>query len=215
MQRWVWDMRYAPPAGFPRSFPISAIYRNTPSQPLGPRALPGEYTVKLTVGGKTYAQPLIIKMDPRVTTPPEGIAKMNEISLRSYEGISKVRAAQAEIRQLREQLKAAKEKAGQSPVAETIAALDQKAAAMEGAPGGFGPRGGGGTGLARLAGDLLTVMNLVEGADAMPTSQAVAASEQLQKSLSETLSRWGEIKDKDVKSLNAQLRQANLPAIGN
>jgi hypothetical protein len=27
--------------------------------------LPGTYTVKLTVGGKSYTQPLIVKMDPR------------------------------------------------------------------------------------------------------------------------------------------------------
>jgi len=215
MQRFVWDLHYPAPEGFPRSFPISAIYRNTPSQPLGPRALPGNYTVKLTVNGKSYSQPLTLKLDPRVTTPPEGIARMHEISLRSYEGIAKLRAAQAEIRQLREQLKSAKEKAGQGAVADAVAALEQKIAAIEGAPGGFGPRGGGGAGLARLGGDLLAVMNLVEGADATPTSQAVAASEQLQKTLTELLSRWNEVKDKDVKSLNEQLRGANLPAIGN
>jgi photosystem II stability/assembly factor-like uncharacterized protein len=215
MQRWVWDLHYAPPEGFPRSYPISAIYRNTPSQPLGTRALPGEYTVKLTAGGKSYTQPLTLKMDPRVTTPPEGIAKMFEISLRSYEGIASARAAQAEIRQLRERLKTAKERAGPGAVADAIAALEQKIAAIEGAPGGFGPRGGGGTGLARLAGDLLSVMNLVEGADATPTSQAVAASEQLQKTLGELLSRWSEIRNNEVKSVNEKLRQANLPAVGN
>jgi hypothetical protein len=27
--------------------------------------LPGIYTVKLTVGGKSYTQPLKVKMDPR------------------------------------------------------------------------------------------------------------------------------------------------------
>jgi photosystem II stability/assembly factor-like uncharacterized protein len=215
MQRWVWDLHYPPPEGFPRSFPISAIYRNTPSQPLGPRALPGEYTVKLTVNGKSYSQPLTLKLDPRVTTPPESIAKMFEISMRSYEGIAKLRAAQAEIRRLREQLKSAKERAGQGTVADAIAALDQKAAELEGAPGGFGPRGGGGTGLAILSGDLLTLMNLVEGADATPTSQAMAASEQVQKTLTELLSRWSEIKDSEVKSVNDKLRGANLPVIGN
>jgi hypothetical protein len=152
-------------------------------------------------------------MDPRVTTPSAGIAKMFEVSIRSYEGIAKTRAAQAEIRKLRDQLKALKEKAGQGATAEAIAALDQKVAGVEGVAGGPGPRGGGGSGLARLASDLLSVMNLVEGADATPTTQAVAASEALQKSLGEALSRWGEIKDKDVKSINEQLRQAGLPAI--
>jgi photosystem II stability/assembly factor-like uncharacterized protein len=213
MQRWVWNLRYPPPEGFPRTFPISAIYRDTPSQPEGPLASPGEYTVRLTVNGKSHTQPLTLKMDPRVKTPPAGIAKMFEISIRCYEGIAKTRAAQAEIRKLRDQLRALKEKAGQGTVGSAIAALDQKAAGIEGAAGGAGPRGGGGSGLARLASDFLSVMNLVEGADATPTTQAVAASEALQKSLTEALSGWGEIKNKDVKSINEQLRQAGLPAI--
>ncbi|HKC87123.1 MAG TPA: glycoside hydrolase, partial [Blastocatellia bacterium] len=211
MQRWVWNLRYPPPEGFPRTFPISAIYRDTPSQPEGPLASPGEYTVKLTAGGKQFTQPLTLKMDPRVTTPPAGIAKMYEVSMRCYEGIAKTRAAQAEIRKLRDQLKALKERAGQGTTAEAIAALDQKAAGIEGAGGG--PRGGGGSGLGRLAGELLSVMNLVDGPDATPTTQAVAASEALQKSLTDALSSWGDIKNKDVKSLNDQLRQAGLPAI--
>ncbi len=213
MQRWVWNLRYPPPEGFPRTFSISAIYRDTPSQPEGPLASPGEYTVKLTVGRKQFTQPLTLKMDPRVTTPSAGIAKMYEISMRCYEGIAKTRAAQAEIRKLRDQLMALKEKAGQGTTAKAIAALDQKAAAIEGAAGGFGPRGGGGSGLARLASELLAVMNLVEGADATPTTQVVAASEALQKSLADALSSWSEIKNKDVKSINDQLRQAGLPAI--
>jgi photosystem II stability/assembly factor-like uncharacterized protein len=213
MQRWVWNLRYPAPEGFPRTFPISAIYRDTPSQPEGPLASPGEYTVKLTVGGKQFTQPLTLKMDPRVTTPPAGIAKMFEFSMRCYEGIVKTRSAQAEIRKLRDQLKALKEKAGQGTTAEAIAALDQKAAAIEGAGGGFGTRGGGGSGLARLASELLSVMNLVEGADAAPTTQAAAASDALQKSLADALSSWSEIKNKDVKSINEQLRQAGLTPI--
>jgi photosystem II stability/assembly factor-like uncharacterized protein len=212
MQRWVWNLRYPPPEGFPRTFPISAIYRDTPSQPEGPLASPGEYTVKLTVGGKQFTQPLTLKMDPRVTTPPAGIAKMYEISMRCYEGIVKTRSAQAEIRKLRDQLMPLKEKAGQGTTAEAIAALDKKAAGVEGA-GGLGPRGGGGSGLARLASELLSIMNLVEGADAAPTTQAAAASDDLQKSLADSLSSWSEIKNKDLKSLNEQLRQAGLPTI--
>jgi photosystem II stability/assembly factor-like uncharacterized protein len=218
MQRFVWNLRYPAPEGFPRTFPISAIYRDTPSQPEGPLAAPGEYTVKLTVGGKPLTQPLTLKMDPRVTTASAGIAKMSEIAMRNYDGIGKVRAAQAEIRKLREQLKAAKEKAGreagQGTVVSAIDVLDQKTAAIEGAAGsGISPRGGGGSGLGRLASEMLSIMNLVEGADAAPTAQAIAASEVLQKSLMGALANWSEIKEKEVKAINEQLRKAGLPVI--
>ncbi|HET7112443.1 MAG TPA: hypothetical protein VFI57_02310, partial [Pyrinomonadaceae bacterium] len=41
----------------------------------GPMVLPGTYTVKMTVGGKTYDQPVEVRMDPGVTTP---IAELQE-----------------------------------------------------------------------------------------------------------------------------------------
>ncbi len=58
MHRWIWDLRPTPPprpagggGGFGRGG-VSTV-------------LPGTYTVKLTVGGKSYTQTLIVKMDPR------------------------------------------------------------------------------------------------------------------------------------------------------
>ena len=59
MHRWIWDLRPTP----------------TPRQAGGggggfgrggaALVLPGVYTVKLTVGGNSYTQPLVVKMDPR------------------------------------------------------------------------------------------------------------------------------------------------------
>jgi photosystem II stability/assembly factor-like uncharacterized protein len=219
MQRWVWDLHYAPPEGSPRSYGMQAIYQDTPTAPLGPTVLPGEYTVKLTAGGKSYTQSLTIKIDPRVKTSAEGLAKMYEVSFASYEGVGRIRAAQAEIRNLKTQLTTIKERAAQGAVADAIAALDRKITAIEGVGGGGG-RGGGGSGtggseptFARLSGELTSLMALVEGADVQPTTQAVTAFNEAQKNLAALFARWGEIKDKDVKALNEQLRQANLPLI--
>jgi photosystem II stability/assembly factor-like uncharacterized protein len=59
MHRWIWDLRPTPaprPAGGGGGgFGRGAV----------PMVLPGIYTVKLSVGGKTYTQPLVVKMDPR------------------------------------------------------------------------------------------------------------------------------------------------------
>jgi hypothetical protein len=38
-------------------------------------ALPATYVVKLTAGGRTYTQPLTLKMDPRATITPLGLAQ--------------------------------------------------------------------------------------------------------------------------------------------
>ena len=64
MHRWMWDLRPTPPArpagggggGGGGFFGRGASL-----------VLPGVYTVRLTVGGKTFTQPLVVKMDPRIT----------------------------------------------------------------------------------------------------------------------------------------------------
>jgi photosystem II stability/assembly factor-like uncharacterized protein len=72
--RFVWDMRYPAPGAAQRDFPISAIAGDTPLEPLGVLAVPAQYVVKLTAGGRSYTQPLTLKMDPRASISPLGIA---------------------------------------------------------------------------------------------------------------------------------------------
>lgn len=222
MQRFVWDLHYPAPEGGRRMYPISAIYRDTPSMPQGPVVLPGEYTVKLIVDGRNLTRPLTVKMDPRVNTPPEGVAQQFAIAMRCHEGMHQIHETLAQIRHLRTQLKEARDRAAQNPVTEAIAALDRKAATLEGEP--LGPRarfGGGMRGagrgveksLTRLSGELGGLLALVEGADATPTMQAVAASDDLQRTFTELLGRWNELKEKDLKVLNEKLREAKLPII--
>jgi photosystem II stability/assembly factor-like uncharacterized protein len=64
--RFVWDVHHERPAVTSFSYPIAAIVNNTPRTPLGSWVLPGNYTVRLTVGGKALTAPLIVRMDPRV-----------------------------------------------------------------------------------------------------------------------------------------------------
>jgi photosystem II stability/assembly factor-like uncharacterized protein len=58
MHRFIWDLRPTPPQ---RPAGGGGGFFRGGAQPV----LPGVYTVKLTVGGKSYAQSLIVKMDPR------------------------------------------------------------------------------------------------------------------------------------------------------
>jgi photosystem II stability/assembly factor-like uncharacterized protein len=67
MHRFVWDLHAAPTGEARRrggEYPISAIYRDTPGLQ-GEWMPPGAYTVKLTVDGRSYTQPLIVRPDPR------------------------------------------------------------------------------------------------------------------------------------------------------
>ncbi len=64
--RWVWDLRRQPRPAPARGAGGAA----SAGPPMGPRGgalvLPGLYTVKLTVNGKTYTQPLRVRRDPRL-----------------------------------------------------------------------------------------------------------------------------------------------------
>ena len=95
MHRFVWDLRYPPPGAVQRDFPISAIAGDTPLEPLGVLALPGAYLVKLTAGGRTFTQPLALKMDPRASVTPLGLTqqftlatKIADMMNRSFAAIS-------------------------------------------------------------------------------------------------------------------------------
>ena len=67
MHRFIWDLHAAPHGGSGGRGgqpPISAIVHDTPWGQ-GEWMPPGAYTVKLTVDGRTYTQPLLVKPDPR------------------------------------------------------------------------------------------------------------------------------------------------------
>src|SRR5262249_7368009 len=84
MHRWLWDRHYPDVPGVESEYPIAAIPHNTAPQPTGPWVMPGQYTVVLTVNGKSYSQPLTIKIDPRVKTPAAGLQQQFKLSSDVY-----------------------------------------------------------------------------------------------------------------------------------
>ncbi|MBS1241115.1 MAG: glycosyl hydrolase repeat-containing protein, partial [Gemmatimonadetes bacterium] len=75
MHRFLWDLRYPVPPGLDRGYPLAQIVHNTIPEPNGPAVLPGRYTVRLTANGQARTQPLAVRMDPRVKTPPAALAR--------------------------------------------------------------------------------------------------------------------------------------------
>ncbi|MGD1010824.1 MAG: hypothetical protein ABR951_11835 [Candidatus Aminicenantales bacterium] len=65
MHRWVWDLRGPAPAGGEERGPGGGGF----GRGRGVAVQPGTYTVRLTVDGKTYTQPLTVKPDPRTANP--------------------------------------------------------------------------------------------------------------------------------------------------
>ncbi|MDE3154868.1 MAG: glycoside hydrolase [Acidobacteriota bacterium] len=93
MHRFVWDLHYPSPHVLRPQVAISVILHDSPIGPLGPDALPGRYTVKLTADGHTYTQPLTVKMDPRNKTPMVGLTQQFRLAMRLNGDINRTSAA--------------------------------------------------------------------------------------------------------------------------
>jgi hypothetical protein len=222
MQRFVWDLHYPRPSWIPPSYPISAVYRDTPGEPLGPAVLPGQYTVKLTVASRSYTQPLTVKKDPRVKASESDLEQQFALSMRCYEGLARVHEAMEQVRKLRSELKSLASRAPAGALKDAIAELDKKAAAI-GGPGSetdidimyFAPRIGRprDESLSTLQTNSQFMMMLLQGADAAPTVSQAASVGQVEQTFSAVLARWKELESKDVKVLNEQLQRTNLPTL--
>jgi len=217
MHRFVWDVHYAPPDSLSHEFPISAIYRDTPEYPLGAWALPGNYTVKLTVEGKSYMQPLAVKMDPRIKTSLADLRKQFEMESGSVEGMNESFEALAQVQSLRAQLKDRAAKAGKGTLSDAIVAFDKKAAALEGGAEarffGLPASGKQPENLSTLNQHFGGILGVADTADAAPTTQAAVVYQELESALETLLSKWKAMETQDLPALNALLKNANLPAV--
>ena len=217
MHRFVWDLTYERPAVLNTAYPIAAVLHDTPREPRGPWALPARYTVRLTAGGKTFTQPLTVRMDPRVKTPLADLQQQFATSQQLTDGIRRDSVALAQVHALRAELRAARERGGAS-VADAISSLDVKAAAMEGGGGGGrggrGGRGGGASSFSSISGELATLYGIVHGSDRAPTTQALAAVAEVQRHLASLLTAWSQLQARDVPAVSAQLERAGLPKLG-
>jgi hypothetical protein len=213
MHRFVWDLRWPRPAVSSFTYPIAAIYHDTPIEPRGPWVLPGGYTVRLTVGGRTWSRPLTVTMDPRVKTPMADLARQHRLSLELSGGIRTDSSALQAVRALRAALR---DRAGRArgDVAAAIRALEEKAAALEGTGGG-GFRGGsaGGDSFSRLSGQLAGLLDQLQDADVAPRPALVDAIAERQRALETLRGRWREVIQTDLPALNRRLRPAGLEEI--
>ncbi len=215
MHRFLWDLRYATPAVLNRGYPIAAIAGQTPLEPRGPWVLPGRYQVRLMAGGKSFSQSLTVRMDPRVRTPAATLALQLVLAQRLVDGLHRDSAALGEVRGLRSALRTRREQAGQSALDLAIDSLDGRVARLESGAGAppslLGTRDE--QSLTRLNGELADVYGIIEGADATPTTQAVAAVSRLERDLATLLRQWDGVRRIDIPALDARLRGAGLQPV--
>ena len=98
--RFVWDLHYTP-VSVPPSYPMGAIVGETAPAYSSPWVMPGNYTAKLTVNGKTYTRTFEVLMDPRVKTPKSELDKIQTLSNTCYRDAVWIDTLTAQYEQLR------------------------------------------------------------------------------------------------------------------
>jgi hypothetical protein len=88
--RFIWNLRHKAPRGAERSFPIAAVKRNTPSAPLGPWVSPGTYTIRLSVDGQIMERKIQVQLDPRSKIDEAALQLQSSLSLQCYADYEKL-----------------------------------------------------------------------------------------------------------------------------
>jgi hypothetical protein len=194
--RWIWNLHYPAPETTTRGYPISAVPHATIQEPLGPLALPGEYVVRLTSGGRTLEKPLVIAPDPRVKVPASALAEQFQLASRLSAVLSEssrvVLTAQSERAQVQSLV-------GDSPQDRVIASFGQRLIDL------LGP-------LSDAQENVDTIYKQVVKADAAPTAAQITASQAEEAKLTPLLLRWKQLQA-ELPAVNKALRTAHLGGI--
>jgi len=220
-----WNIRYDNPPAFSHNFAqvMGAMVGDTPASPEGPLALPGVYTVKLTVDGKAYTQTVAVKNDPRSPATAGDLRAQHELQMRLTSGASEAWDGYQQVAAMRAAIADLLRKNPPADVATAAKAFDAKLATAGGNAAG-GRRGGGGgfpgpsgppppPNFVAVNANLLRQLDTLDFGDMAPNEPSskvyVAGCTDLKKALT----NWTDINKKDLADLNAILTKNNLAAI--
>ncbi len=207
MHRWVWDLHATAPITTHADYPISAVPHRTPLTPDGPLVLPGTYTVRLTVDGKSEAEPLLIRMDPRVHAGAADLGALHGAQVELAASLDAVSKADLEAHSASEQLLQSAAAGTPSPEIERYTALlrsllDGADAAKKDQPS-----------LDEVAGDASELYVMLQQADAAPTAAQLTAVAEVRSDAAQVLPAWENFKQTQLPALNHLLRTNHQASI--
>jgi photosystem II stability/assembly factor-like uncharacterized protein len=177
---------------------------------------PGTYTVKLTVGGRDYTQPLRVLKDPHSGGTEADIAAQQQMLTtlrRDLDAMVDI-INNAEI--VRAQIANVKNLTQESELRKAADDLDQKLAGVEGELVELRATGRGQDGVrwgAKLVQKFGYLANGLQSADFKPTGQQAAVLQDLQNRAKTSEAQVGDVIGRDLGAFNDMLRRANLPTV--
>ena len=213
MNRYAWNLRWEPPVKIPGAFYVG-------NGPQGPLVLPGNYTVKLTVGSRSISEPLEIVMDPRVKNMnPADLEKQFALLMQVRDSNTELHRAVNEVRDLRAQIKQLHTRFDSDPKMKSLLAqadaLDNKMKPVEEELIQVNMKGS----EANLA--FPNMLNeafdsfraSLDYADNAPTAQQYEVFKLLRGRLDRQLAAWKQIMSSDVPAFNDAVKQYNIPLL--
>ncbi|MCP4416895.1 MAG: glycosyl hydrolase [Chloroflexi bacterium] len=210
MNRFVWPMRHEDSSKI-RGKDITA------SKVSGPRAVPGHYQVKLTVGDGSWLQSFEIIKDPRVESSIEDLQAQLDLWLKIRDKVSEANTAVNTIRDLQTQIDGwLKRVSDNEVIAQAGKVLKEKLAEIEKTlivPGLKTPAEMMNHGT-RLIARLASLAPVVFSADFKPTQAAQDVYVKLSGEIDAQLALLSTIIDSEAKSFNQLIQEAGIDALG-
>jgi hypothetical protein len=210
--RTSWDLRYDAPRVFSHSFDIAANPGLTPPSPEGPLALPGVYTVRLTVDGKRYEQKLVVKNDPR---SPATLVELKAQHALLRDLLDGVNAAWDGYQQATELRAAVAKAAPPGAVPEVVSAAGALRSMLDSVIGAEGVRSGpgGGPTFQSVSATMVSQLTSQDHADHAPTAAMLAAYGASCRDLARLQTLLSRAGGSALSALNAALGRHGLPAV--
>ena len=222
LNRFSWDLLYPGP----RFIPEHILFMHPPpAPPVGPLALPGQYTVKLEARGQTVTAPLELEPDPSVSAPERELRKQFELQNKMVEALSIVTDAVLDIREAGDQVTALQRRAeslNADRVAAAAADLADKLDSIEKAlieprmQTGGNTSGAGGDAFnypTKLDNKLSVLIGIVANSDRAPTRQSYEAYESLWSRIQTQFDNFDEVVSNEIPALNRLADEQGVPAV--
>ncbi|HUB82190.1 MAG TPA: hypothetical protein VMB03_25510 [Bryobacteraceae bacterium] len=214
LNRFTWNLRYEGPVKVPGAFFESDI------PPKGPMALPGTYTVRLTVGSESQTAPLELRKDPRVEISQADLEKQFELERQITRRLTALHNTVNAIRELRAQLNGLEQRYRNAPgwqavktaadgLLQKMTVVEEKIIQSK---------------IKSTEGDLryptmldeqLSYLSLsVDATDAAPSDSQQQVFSELSARLQEQLVVWDGILSRDVTAFNKTAEEKKLALIG-
>jgi hypothetical protein len=212
MNRFAWDLRYPSAERFPK---MVLWNRNLD----GPRAIPGAYKARLTVGDWSAEVPFEVLADPRSSATPEDYRAQFEFLREVRDKLSEVHLQIGRIREARRQIEALGERLAEVEAAAAVVTagegLAEKLTAVEEAlyqtqnrsrqdPLNYP---------IRLNDKLAGLLGLAARGDFRPTAQMLAVRAELTAAIDAELGKLKALWEDDLPAFNALAREHQVSAV--